>query len=98
MLAEHANTVSPVATTVGVATLVLILGWNRLVPRVPGYIVALLGSLAVVALTNLPVETIGTRFGGIPRGLAPVGSAALPSGFGARSAAAGDHRCDAGRD
>ena len=55
----------------GVATLVLILAWNRLVPRVPGYIVALLGSLAIVALTNLPVETIGTRFGGIPSGWPP---------------------------
>jgi SulP family sulfate permease len=36
---------------------------------VPGYIVALVAGTAGVALTNLPVETIGTRFGGLPSGL-----------------------------
>jgi sulfate permease, SulP family len=40
-----------------------------LVPRVPGYIVALVGGTAVAALAGLPVETIGSRFGGIPAGL-----------------------------
>jgi len=40
--------------------------WQR---RVPGSIVAMvLGTLAV-ALFSLPVETIGSRFGGIPQGL-----------------------------
>jgi SulP family sulfate permease len=43
--------------------------WNRLVPRVPGYIVALVAGTAVVAIANLPLETIGIRFGGIPSGL-----------------------------
>jgi SulP family sulfate permease len=36
---------------------------------VPGYIVALVAGTAVVALAGLPVETIGSRFGGIPSGL-----------------------------
>ena len=40
-----------------------------LAPRVPGYIVALTAGTLVVALANLPVETIGSRFGGIPTGL-----------------------------
>ena len=48
-----------------VATLVV---WRRLVPRLPGYIVALLGGTAAVAVFGLPVETVGTRFGGIPSG------------------------------
>src|SRR5262249_42953898 len=39
------------------------------VKRIPGYIVALLLGTVVVAILNLPVETIGTRFGGIPSGL-----------------------------
>jgi SulP family sulfate permease len=38
-------------------------------PRVPGSIVALLGGTALVALTGLDVQTIGSRFGGIPSGL-----------------------------
>ena len=41
----------------------------RYVKRVPGYIVALFVGTAAVLLFKLPVETIGTRFGGIPSGL-----------------------------
>jgi SulP family sulfate permease len=68
-LAESAVAWSPAATAVSAAVLLVILGWNRLVPRVPGYIVALVGGTTVVALLGLPVETIGDRFGAIPAGL-----------------------------
>ena len=37
--------------------------------KLPSPIIALVLGTAVVALFNLPVETIGTRFGGIPQGL-----------------------------
>ena len=37
--------------------------------KVPGYIVVLFVGTALVALLKLPVETLGTRFGGIPAGL-----------------------------
>jgi SulP family sulfate permease len=40
--------------------------WQR---RVPGSIVALLAGTAVVAFLQVPVETIGSKFGGIPQGL-----------------------------
>ena len=49
--------------------LITIVVWNRLVPRVPGYIVALIGGTLVASLAGLSVETIGSRFGGIPAGL-----------------------------
>jgi SulP family sulfate permease len=57
---------------VAVAVLALILGWNRLVPRVPRYVVALVGGTATAALLGLPVETVGDRFGAIPAGLPPL--------------------------
>jgi len=38
------------------------------VKRVPGYIVALFAGTALVLILKLPVQTIGTRFGGIPSG------------------------------
>jgi len=41
----------------------------RFAGRMPGPIVALATLTAVSALLQLPVETIGTRFGGIPRAL-----------------------------
>jgi SulP family sulfate permease len=53
---------------VSVLSLGVILLWPRVTKRVPGSILALLGGTALVALLGLPVETIGTQFGGIPTG------------------------------
>lgn len=41
----------------------------RMASRMPGPIVALITLSAIVAVFDLPVETIGSRFGGIPRSL-----------------------------
>ena len=41
----------------------------RAAARIPGPVVALVSITAIVALLDLPVETIGTRFGGIPQTL-----------------------------
>jgi len=60
---------SPIETTLAGAALVVIILFMRYVKRVPGYIVALFLGTAAVLLFKLPVETIGTRFGGIPSGL-----------------------------
>ena len=68
-LVEHAGTVSTSATALGAASLAIILLTPKLSTRVPGYIVALVAGTAAAALLHLPVETIGTRFGGIPSGL-----------------------------
>jgi SulP family sulfate permease len=43
--------------------------WPRVTHRVPGPLVALIAATLVVQLASLPVETIETRFGGVPRGL-----------------------------
>jgi len=53
------------------ATLAIMLILPRFTKRVPASIVALLACTVACALFHLPVETIGTRFGGIPRGLPP---------------------------
>src|SRR6202142_2208879 len=55
-------------TSLGVLALALILLFARYVKRVPGYIIALFAGTAAVVIFRLPVETIGTRFGGIPAG------------------------------
>ena len=69
ILARNFRTLSPLATELGVFALILILIFMRYVKRVPGYIVALFAGTALVVLLKLPVETIGTRFGGIPSGI-----------------------------
>jgi SulP family sulfate permease len=65
------------ATTLlaGSALIALIL-CRQFLRRVPGSIVVLFLGTLVVAATGMPVETIGTRFGGIPSGLPTV---ALPA-------------------
>ena len=67
-IARNLPASSPRAVTLGAATIALLIVWRRFVPRVPGYIVALLGGTAGVIIFGLNVETIGTRFGGIPSG------------------------------
>src|SRR5580765_1487070 len=67
-IARGLGTYSVAATALAGASLVTLIVWRRLVPKVPGYIVALLAGTAIVALFRLPVETIGTKFGGIPAG------------------------------
>jgi SulP family sulfate permease len=67
-LARNFHTLSPLETGLGVFALIVILFFMRFVKRVPGYIVALFAGTALVILLKLPVQTIGTRFGGIPSG------------------------------
>jgi SulP family sulfate permease len=71
-LLEHAGTASVPTMTLAAGVVVLILVWNRTVPRVPGYIAALVGGTLAASLLHLPVATIGSRFGGIPAGLPDV--------------------------
>ena len=69
VVASSASTFSSPATALGIATVAIVVATPRVLRRVPGTIVAMLsGSLAAV-LMALPVETIGTRFGGVPSGL-----------------------------
>jgi SulP family sulfate permease len=65
-LGRAAATWSPTATVLGVTTLGFLIVWKKLNARVPGYVIALFAGTAAMALFSLPVETIGTRFGGIP--------------------------------
>ena len=68
-LAGNFHTLSFEATALAVFTLLTLIICRGLSARVPGPIVALLLSTCAVYFFKLPVETIGTRFGGIPAGL-----------------------------
>jgi len=69
VLIEHAATASGMATALAVATVVAILGLRTVSRRIPGSILALLAGSGLALAAGLPVETIGTRFGGVPSGL-----------------------------
>src|SRR5918994_2669125 len=69
VVVSHFSTISLPATALGIATVATVIVTPRILRRVPGTIVAMLGvSIAAIAMA-LPVETIGTRFGGVPSGL-----------------------------
>jgi SulP family sulfate permease len=67
-LAQHIGTADMTAIVLAAASLATILLMPRLTRRLPGSIAALVLSTAVVAIFRLPVETIGSKFGGIPSG------------------------------
>lgn len=68
VLAENFSTLYWPALAVGAITLFFIIFWPRLTRRVPASIVALFLATAAVAFFKLPIETIGSKFGGLPTG------------------------------
>jgi SulP family sulfate permease len=70
VLAENIGSMQWPTLCLSVISLAIILFWpKKWQRRVPGSIAALVLGTVAVALWNLPVETIGSRFGGIPQGL-----------------------------
>ena len=68
MLLHFVGTTRWQTVAVAATSLAIILLWPRLTKRVPGSIIALVLATAVVAGFHLPIETIGSKFGGIPQG------------------------------
>ena len=62
-------TVSPAAVGVSLVTIGVVLGIRRVRPHWPAFILAVAVLSIAAWLLHLPIETIGTRFGGIPRAL-----------------------------
>lgn len=68
-LAAHASSISIATTLLSATALLALIVMARWLPKVPGAILVLVIGTAVAALSGLPVETIQSRFGGIPSGL-----------------------------
>jgi sulfate permease, SulP family len=68
-LATSFHTLSYTATVLAAATVLVMILCRALSNRIPGAIVVFVLGTAAVVLFKLPVETIGSRFGGIPSGL-----------------------------
>ena len=68
-LAGAWQTVNLAAVGVAAASLAIILGLRRWRPHWPGLLIAVVVCGVAVWALGLPVETIGSRFGGVPRSL-----------------------------
>ncbi|MDX9758262.1 MAG: sulfate permease [Bacteroidota bacterium] len=66
LFAENIVTLNLTALAVSVASIFIILLWPRVTKRIPGSLIAILAATAAVQLLDLPVETIGSRFGAVP--------------------------------
>ncbi len=68
-LALNFHTISIEATLLAAGTVAIIVICRGISIRIPGAIVAMLLGTVLVEVLKLPVETIASRFGGIPSGL-----------------------------
>lgn len=79
-LYAHISTFNPWAFAIAITSFLIIFfwpkgysmggpQWKRWLAHLPGTVVVLVLSTLVVTIFNLPVETIGSKFGGIPQGL-----------------------------
>ena len=80
-LAEHADTINTAALGLALASLGLLVLWQNLLPKVlpavwakrsgvlPGSLLVLVLSTLATVTMDLPIDTLGNRFGGIPQGL-----------------------------
>ncbi|MSO72358.1 MAG: sodium-independent anion transporter [Rhodospirillaceae bacterium] len=63
------ETISLNATAMGLSILALLILQRRYAPRWPGFLIAVVGASLAAAALQLPLDTIGSRFGEIPRAL-----------------------------
>lgn len=62
-------TMNVAAVGIGVGSMILIVTFRRLAPKLPGLIVAVAATSALVSVMVLPIDTIQSRFGDLPGGL-----------------------------
>ncbi|MBL3581798.1 SulP family inorganic anion transporter [Oleidesulfovibrio alaskensis] len=65
----HAGAIDPVTAAAALLTLGIIIGVRQFVPRIPAPVAAVAAVSVLAAVCGAPVETIGSRFGGIPQTL-----------------------------
>ncbi|CAN5236774.1 sulfate permease [soil metagenome] len=70
---HNLSSVNIYALLTGLVTLIIIFLWPKVTHKIPGSLIAIIATTLAVKYFNIPVETIGSRFGAIPSSLpAPV--------------------------
>ena len=64
----HVTAINGYSVLLAVVTILIILLWPKLTRKIPGSLVAIIITTAVVHVFELPVSTIGSRFGSIASG------------------------------
>jgi len=66
---RHIATIDPYTMAVGGVSLLTIILWPNVTHRVPGPLIVILAVTFVVQYFQIPVDTIASRFGGVPNSL-----------------------------
>jgi len=74
--ARHLGLINPSAAGIGIGTIAIIILTRQFIPRIPAMLVGMVAATIAANLLGLDVETIGSRFGDLPRTLPVPG---LPS-------------------
>ena len=61
--ANHISTINAVALGIGALAVVIMLVWPKVTDKIPGSLVAIIITTAIVYFANLPVNTIGSVYG-----------------------------------
>lgn len=69
VFAGSMHTANPSAIGIAVIAILIIVLWPKVTTKVPGSLLAIIVTTAAVQLFEIPVETIGSRFGEVPMGL-----------------------------
>lgn len=66
---QHFPSLNVYALLLGAGTVIITFLWPKVTHKIPGSLIAILLGTAIVHIFDLPVETIGSRFGSIPSSL-----------------------------
>lgn len=66
---QNSQHINMYAVLIAVATVFIIMLWPKVTHKIPGSLIAILVTTAAMQLLQLPVETIGSKFGSIPSSL-----------------------------
>ena len=67
--AVHFKSLNPYTALIASLAVLIILLWPKVTHKVPGSLIAILVTTAIVQFFHLPVDSIGSRFGNIPSSL-----------------------------
>lgn len=63
---ENMNSFNWIAFLIGIGTILISYYWSKKFKKIPGTLIAIIVTTILVQLFNLPVETIGSKFGSVP--------------------------------
>jgi SulP family sulfate permease len=69
VLVTHFDSLNFYALALGIGTIMVSILWSKKFKKIPGSLIAIFATTILAVVMDLPVETIGSRFGSVPNSL-----------------------------